>query len=124
MKHPALTSSSTTPYRRRHNLQKLQVVAHRKPARIRRHVLRRFPQRPKAVRTIHISAFDLPAFKEQGITEQNIKDVEYPDFDDDPDEFDEDYEHNHYAMDCHRLNGRLISSTDKGPNLPFIKPAF
>ena len=27
----------------------------------------------------HISAFDLPAFKAQGITEENIKDVEYPD---------------------------------------------
>ena len=33
----------------------------------------------KQFETIHISAFDLPAFKDQGITEQNIKDVEYPD---------------------------------------------
>ena len=33
----------------------------------------------KQFETIHISAFDLPAFKDQGITEENIKDVEYPD---------------------------------------------
>ena len=29
--------------------------------------------------TVHISAFDLPAFKAQSITENNIQDVEYPD---------------------------------------------
>ena len=33
----------------------------------------------KQFETVHISAFDLPAFKDQGITEENIKDVEYPD---------------------------------------------
>ena len=33
----------------------------------------------KQFETIHISAFDLPAFKDQAITEENIKDVEYPD---------------------------------------------
>ena len=46
----------------------------------------------KNFETIHISAFDLPAFKEAGITEDNIKDVEYPtpptDDENDPDEFD------------------------------------
>ena len=33
----------------------------------------------KQFETVHISAFDLPAFKAEGITEKNIKDVEYPD---------------------------------------------
>ena len=48
----------------------------------------------KQFETIHISAFDLPAFKAEGITEKNIEDVEYPDLQDqkdDQDEFDEDH---------------------------------
>ena len=33
----------------------------------------------KQFETIHISAFDIPSFKAEGITENNIQDVEYPD---------------------------------------------
>ena len=54
-----------------------------------------FHKNRKRFETIHVSAFDLPAFKAQGITEENIKDVEYPDYDDDPDEFDEQDEAEH-----------------------------
>ena len=38
-----------------------------------------FHKNRKRFETIHVSAFDLPAFKAQGITEKNIQDVEYPD---------------------------------------------
>ena len=38
-----------------------------------------FHKNRKRFETIHVSAFDLPAFKAEGITEKNIKDVEYPD---------------------------------------------
>ena len=38
-----------------------------------------FHKNRKRFETIHVSAFDLPTFKAQGITEDNIKDVEYPD---------------------------------------------
>ena len=69
----------------------------------------------KQFETIHISAFDLPAFKDQGITEENIKDVEYPDFDDDPDEFDEDYEHSHYAMGLSSPRWALDLFNKQGP---------
>ena len=54
-----------------------------------------FHKNRKRFETIHVSAFDLPAFKAQGITEENIKDIEFPDYDDgqqDQDEFDEQYE--------------------------------
>ena len=54
-----------------------------------------FHKNRKRFETIHVSAFDLPAFKAQGITEKNIKDIEFPDYDDgqqDQDEFDEQYE--------------------------------
>ena len=57
-----------------------------------------FHKNRKRFETIHVSAFDLPAFKAQGVTEQNIKDVEYPDFDDDQkdqEEFDEQYQAEH-----------------------------
>ena len=36
-----------------------------------------FHKNRKRFETIHVSAFDLPAFKAQGITEKNIQDVEY-----------------------------------------------
>ena len=57
-----------------------------------------FHKNRKRFETIHVSAFDLPAFKAQGITEENIKDIEFPDYDDgqqDQDEFDEQYEADH-----------------------------
>ena len=57
-----------------------------------------FHKNRKRFETIHVSAFDLPAFKAQGVTEQNIKDVEYPDYDDDQkdqEEFDEQYQAEH-----------------------------
>ena len=38
-----------------------------------------FHKNRKQFETIHISAFDIPSFKAQGITENNIRDVEYPD---------------------------------------------
>ena len=56
-----------------------------------------FHKNRKRFETIHVSAFDLPAFKAEGITEDNIKDIEYPDYDDqkDQEEFDEQYEAQH-----------------------------
>ena len=69
----------------------------------------------KQFETIHISAFDLPAFKEQGITEQNIKDVEYPEFDDDPDQSYEDHEHTHYAMGLSSPQWALDLFNKQGP---------
>ena len=69
----------------------------------------------KQFATIHISAFDLPAFKNQGITEDNIKDVEYPDFDDDPDEFDENYEPDHYAIGLSSPRWALDLFNKQGP---------
>ena len=57
-----------------------------------------FHKNRKRFETIHVSAFDLPAFKAEGITEQNIQDIEFPDFDDDQqdqDGFDEQYEAHH-----------------------------
>ena len=53
-----------------------------------------FHKNRKQFQTIHISAFDLPAFKTAGITEESIKNIEYPDpeqdLNDDPDEFHDD----------------------------------
>ena len=69
----------------------------------------------KHFETIHISAFDLPAFKAQGITEKNIKDIEYPDLEDDPDEFDEDYEPDHYAMGLSSPQWALDLFNRQGP---------
>ena len=57
-----------------------------------------FHKNRKRFETIHVSAFDLPAFKAQGITEKNIQDIEFPDYDDDQqdqDGFDEQYEAHH-----------------------------
>ena len=69
----------------------------------------------KQFETVHISAFDLPAFKDQGITEENIKDVEYPEFDDDPNEFDEDYEADHYAIGLSSPQWALDLFNRQGP---------
>ena len=69
----------------------------------------------KQFETIHISAFDLPAFNDQGITEENIKDVEYPEFDDDPDEFDENYEADHYAIGLSSPQWALDLFNRQGP---------
>ena len=55
-----------------------------------------FHKNRKQFATIHISAFDLPAFKAADITEENIKDIDYhqpdEDYNYDPDEFDDDDE--------------------------------
>ena len=44
-----------------------------------------FHKNRKEYHTVHISAFDTPAFTEAGITAENIADMEYPDAVDDPD---------------------------------------
>ena len=44
-----------------------------------------FHKNRKQFHTVHISAFDTPAFTEAGITPENIADMEYPDPVDDPD---------------------------------------
>ena len=44
-----------------------------------------FHKSRKQFHTVHISAFDTPAFTEAGITAENIADLEYPDPVDDPD---------------------------------------
>ena len=57
-----------------------------------------FHKNRKRFETIHVSAFDLPAFKAQGITEENIKDIEFPDYhhdQQDQEEFDDQQEANH-----------------------------
>ena len=57
-----------------------------------------FHKNRKRFETIHVSAFDLPQFKAEGITEDNIKDIEFNHYDDhdlEQDEFDEDYEPEH-----------------------------
>ena len=38
-----------------------------------------FHKNRKEYHTVHISAFDTPAFTEAGITAENIADMEYPD---------------------------------------------
>ena len=53
-----------------------------------------FHKNRKQFATIHISAFDLPAFTAAGVTEDNIKDIDYhqpeEDYNYDPDEFEDD----------------------------------
>ena len=68
-----------------------KLVAYRQPARIRRHVLQRFPQETASNSRPFTSQRSIyPLSKTKASPRNNIKDVEYPEFDDDPNEFDED----------------------------------
>ena len=79
MKHPASTSSSTTPSRGVTPPRNSKLLLIGNPHGYAGTFYDAFHKNRKRFETIHISAFDLPAFKDQGITEENIKDVEYPD---------------------------------------------
>ena len=132
---------------RRHNFQKLQTLTHRKPARIRRHVL----QTPstKTVNSSKPSTSPLsiyPLSKIKASPSKISKDVEYPDpITDDTDVIPAgntvfparntvfpaeagtqgNINYGRFTnRSVIRLNGRLICSTDKGPNLPFTKPEY
>ena len=80
-----------------------------------------FHKNRKRFETIHVSAFDLPAFKAEGITEKNIKDIEYPDLPQDQhqdqDEFDEEYnlESDNYSLGLSSPQWALDVFNDLGP---------
>ena len=69
----------------------------------------------KQFETIHISAFDLPAFKQQGITEDNIKDFEFPESDDDPNEFDDNDHADHHTIGLSAPQWALDLFNRQGP---------
>ena len=78
-KHPESTSSSTTPSDGVITAKNSKLLLIGNPHGYAGTFYDAFHKNRKRFETIHVSAFDLPAFKAQGITEKNIQDVEYPD---------------------------------------------